>query len=116
MPNQIRGDLVALAKQIEDLVICVGEVDAGYVAYTKSEPFFCIERGSLDELKFAVHDTLVSYVSTFYHVDKSTLNVAFEDIPAKTAPAVPVHRVKPVSRLRPNFDTLDSPPSLLAMV
>lgn len=115
MPHRNRGDLTALAKQLNELEISVAEVGANVIAYTTVEPLFCIERASLDELKSAVSETLASYVSTFYNVERQYVNVNSEEIPRQRR-ALPIQSVRPVSRLRPNFANLDSPRGLLAMV
>ena len=111
-----KGDLAFLANQLKGLEICVAELDSdGFIAYSTAEPFFCLERASLEDLKGAVSGALSSYISTFYHIDMASVSVASEDIPS-VAHKVPVEKANSISRLRPIFDSFGCSESHLAMV
>jgi hypothetical protein len=97
-------DLRHLERRLLELEIEVGCVKKGkYIACSYSEPLFCIERNSEEEAKAAVLEALQSYIRTFYKgLDKKP------DVSLREAPTlIPRQFVKPISKLRPAFETQD---------
>jgi hypothetical protein len=108
MTNIQKGDLAALKKKLGELdILACSRPEGGFTAYTVSEPLFCIDRDTIDDLKSAVTEALANYASTFYHIDKKGVSTVSED-PIVARPSVAEEKVRPVSRLRPDFATFDS--------
>jgi len=114
MPHAHKGDIEVLRNRLTNLSIYGGQTGSTFLAYTTEEPLFCIERDSQEELHRAVADTIVSYAKTFYNLEPVGVGLKSEEIPV-VAP-VPVERINPISRLRPNFDRIDSRSGFLATV
>jgi len=81
------------------------ESDGRFTVLSRSEPQFCFVRGSLAEIDAIVIDTLTSYLRTFWDIEVLDLPLAATSIPL---PAIPVERLKPVSKIRPSFRVKDS--------
>jgi hypothetical protein len=93
--------LDALRERLQDLKITVSRNDGVFTANSYSEPLFCFERPTLDDLKAVVEDTLTSYVKNFYHVENAKVTLANQPV---EIPSVPIERVVPTSELKPSFD------------
>jgi len=68
-----------------------------YVAYSMSEPWFCLERNTEREVGEAVGETVRSYLATFRQIE----NVEVELETQPWASDIPVERLNPISRIRP---------------
>ncbi len=74
-----------------------GEDSERYLAFTKSEPWFCFERASIPEIEEVVRETIVSYARRFYSLELETLNLI------TVPPAIPVEALRSIRGLRPKF-------------
>lgn len=89
-----------LKRALDNFELNGGHTPAGtFLAYSETEPLFCYERNTVEELAEVVSDTLRSYAMTFYHVN---LDVHLELVPA-SSPSIPVERIEPGLRLVPSF-------------
>jgi hypothetical protein len=92
----------ALKKRLSALEICLSQNTEGlYTVFTESEPLFCYDAHSLEEVDELVTDTLTSYAAAFYGV--AGLKVKTASTPAEWS-QVRVEQVRPVSTLHPVFD------------
>jgi len=101
-PTHRYEDVKDLIKCLESLDIVVSADKDGFTVFSKSEPLFCFTRSTHDEIKEVVIDTIKSYVETFYHIEDAVVGAVEEPI-KKEVVAVPRYRLKPVSKLRPEF-------------
>jgi len=94
-------DFRHLERRLGELEIEIGQSETGtFIACSYSEPLFCLERDSEEEAKIAVIETLESYIRAFYKaVDKFELRVL------ESPPVIPHQFVKPISKLRPAFES-----------
>ena len=100
----IPGDEDRLKKVFDRLEINGARTPAGtFLAFSVTEPLFCHERETVEELAAIVSNTLKSYAETFYQVDDAQVRVEFED---RDIPAVPVERIESTLRLLPSFGEL----------
>lgn len=91
-----------LKKVLDRLEITGARTPAGtFLAYSNTEPLFCYERDTKDELTKVIADTIKSYMETFYEVGDVTVRIRSE---ARDIPAVPIERIEPTFRLLPSFD------------
>ena len=89
-------DSVSLDERLSKLDITIAQGrDAKLCVFTTTEPLFCFEADSEDELSRLVADTLESYVQSFYEIDDFTVEV--KKVPLR-APKVPLFPVEPVSK------------------
>lgn len=95
-------DIEALTRVIENLEIEVSQsADGVFTACTTSEPLFCYDADTQEELNELVSDTLVSYAKHFYNLEGLTVNAIstpFEDV------GIQIEQSKPVGRITPTFD------------
>ena len=90
-----------LDKVLDRLDINGGRTSAGtFLAYSMTEPLFCYERDTEEELNAVIADTLKSYVETFYEVENVTVRVKSE---ARDIPTIPIERIESTLRLLPSF-------------
>ena len=90
-----------LDKVLDRLDINGGHTSAGtFLAYSITEPLFCYERDTEEELNAVIADTMKSYVETFYEVENVTVRVKSE---ARDIPTVPIERIESTLRLLPSF-------------
>ena len=92
-------------KRVFDLLEIEGgrTISGSFLAYSVTEPLFCYERRTEDELLEVIVDTLKSYAETFYDVETVTVGVTSE---ARDILAVPVEHIEPTLRLLPSFGDL----------
>ena len=82
-------------------------LDGKYLAFSVTEPLFCYERDTEEELLTVVGDTLKSYVETFYEIEVEHVSVQVTSQPLElNVPDVPIERIEPTSRLLPSFGDL----------
>jgi hypothetical protein len=92
----------AFLARVKDLDIQLSESDDGVLtACTLTEPLFCHDADSREELAVLVRNTLVSYAKHFYGIEG--LGVRTEDAPLRTNP-LPIEVAKPVSGFKAYFD------------
>ena len=102
--DRIPGDDERLKRVLDRLEIEGGHTPAGtFLAFSVTEPLFCHERDTVDELAEVVANSLKSYVETFYQVENLEVRVTSE---ARDVPAVPVERIESTLRLLPSFGEL----------
>ena len=93
-----------LDKILDRLDINGGQTPAGtFLAYSITEPLFCYERDTKEEVIAVIADTMKSYVETFYEVENVTVRITSE---ARDIPAVPIERIEPTLRLLPSFNPI----------
>ena len=97
--NLKSGDIESLQSRLRDLEIIISEIDGGFNVASNRVPLFCFDRSTVEEIQETVRATLVSYISTFYHVN---LEISVERRPIPES--IPVRRVEPVGYLKPIFD------------
>ena len=91
-------------KALDRLEINGGRTPAGaFLAFSITEPLFCYERDTQEELVEVIADTLKSYAETFYEVENVTVQITSE---TRAVPNVPVDRIEPTLRLLPSFGDL----------
>ena len=91
-----------LVKVLDRLDINGGHTPAGtFLAYSITEPLFCYERDTKEEVIAVIVDTMKSYLETFYEVEDVTVRIKSE---ARDIPAVPIERIEPTLRLLPSFN------------
>ncbi len=99
--ESIPGDDERLKRVLDRLEIEGGHTPAGtFLAFSVTEPLFCHERDTVEELAEVVAYTLKSYVETFYQVENLEVRVKSE---TRDIPTVPVERIEPTLRLLPSF-------------
>ena len=77
-----------LRKALDRLKINGGRTPAGaFLAFSITEPLFCYERDTQEELVEVIADTLKSYAETFYEVENVTVQITSE---TRAVPDVPV--------------------------
>jgi hypothetical protein len=96
-------DFRHLQRRLGELEIDIVSTDDGkFLACSYSEPLFCIERDSEEDAKIAVVETLESYIRTFYKtVEKFRIGIQ------EAHPIIPHQFVRPISKLRPEFEDQD---------
>ena len=95
-------DTERLKKILGNLNINCGRTLAGtLLAYSNTEPLFCYERDTEEELIEVIADTIKSYMETFYEIENVKIQIRSE---AHSIPAVPIERIEPTSRLLPSFE------------
>jgi hypothetical protein len=99
--DQVKKDLIALRERLQALEITISQHDGVFTANTYSEPLFCFERPTLEDVKVVVEETITSYVRNFYHVADARVSLADQPVTRST---VPIQRVEPTSHLKPSFD------------
>ena len=99
---KIPSDGERLKRALDRFNLIGGRTPAGtFLAYSETEPLFCYERDTVEELAGLVVDTLRSYARVFYQVD---LQVQVEP-ESPTVPVIPVERIdEPNLRLVPFFE------------
>lgn len=95
-----------LKKVLSNFQIEGARTTAGkFLAYSVTEPLFCYERDSVEELVEVIGDTLKSYAATFYHFEDVEVEITSHPL-SRAVPAVPVERIEPTLRLLPSFGEL----------
>lgn len=85
-------------EKLANLQVYVGQGREGiFTAYTESEPFFCFDGNTLEEVEEQVADTLESYARIFYSAE---IAVKRRD----GAHQVPVERLRPVEIFVPELE------------
>lgn len=85
-------------EKLANLQVYVGQSrDGVFTAYTESEPFFCFDAHSFDEIDEQVADTLESYARVFYGVE---ISVKRRD----GSHQVPVEHLRPVETFVPELE------------
>lgn len=101
MANDPR-DIDALTRTLSDLDVQLSQsADGVFTVCSTSEPLFCFDGDSKEEVSKLVVDTLVSYAKHFFHHDLTGGRT--ETQPLEETP-IPVELSTPVSRLKPVFD------------
>ena len=80
--------------------------DGRFLAYSETEPLFCYERNTEEEILQVISETLQSYIELFYGVDDCTVRITTEPIAAsafRNRATVPIENVAPTSRLLPSL-------------
>ena len=91
-----------LDKILERLDINGGRTLSGtFLAYSITEPLFCYERDTEEELTEIIADTMKSYLETFYEVEDVTVRIKSE---VRDIPTVPIEHIEPTLRLLPSFN------------
>ena len=104
-PN-LPSEVEKLRKVLSDFKIETARTPTGKVlAYSVTEPLFCYERESEEELVAIIGDTLKSYAVTFYHFKDVEVQITSQPLP-HAVPEVPIERIEPISRLLPSFGDL----------
>lgn len=101
MTNETR-DIEAFGRQIAELKIEVSKDENGLLTVcSTTEPLFCYDAHSEEEVETLVTDTLRSYAKHFFNIDGLGIHTKSEPIPQ---PPLPIERGTPVSRVLPVFD------------
>jgi hypothetical protein len=96
------GDFDAFVRQISELDIEISRNEEGVLTVcSTSEPLFCYDANSHEEIDALVQDTIRSYGKHFFKLDLPPFKTASE--PIDTGP-LPVERATPVSRIKTVFD------------
>lgn len=96
------GDIDAFVRQISELNIEVSQNSEGLLTVcSTSEPLFCYDAGSKEEIEALVQDTVRSYGKHFFNIDLPPFSTECE--PIGVSP-LPIERSTPVSRIKPVFD------------
>jgi hypothetical protein len=96
------GDIETFARQISELKIELSQTPEGvFTVRNTSEPFFCYEAETREQLHAWVIDTVRSYARHFFNLDLPPVSTESEDI--EEGP-LPIERSTPVSRIKPVFD------------
>ena len=96
------NDEERLRKVLGCLEINGGRTHAGaFLAYSITEPLFCYERDTEEELAEVIADTRKSYMETFYQVENIQVRVTSE---TRAVPDVPIEHIEPTLRLLPSFE------------
>lgn len=94
-------ELETFARQISGLNIELSQTPEGvFTVRNTSEPFFCYEAETVEQLNAWVVDTVRSYAKHFFNLD---LNLSTESEPIEAGP-LPIERSTPVSRIKPVLD------------
>lgn len=89
-----------LREVLADFNIRVGAtVEGRFIAVSQTEPLFCHECDTEEELKQTVTNTIVSYLETFHHVEGAAVALTEEPL----NPVVPIRSVNPTTRLVPSL-------------
>ena len=97
-------DKERLKKVLDSLDINGGQTLAGtFLAYSNTEPLFCYERDTEEELVEIIANTVKSYVETFYEAKNVTVLIKSE---ARDIPAVPIEHIETTLRLLPSIDNI----------
>lgn len=97
------GDIDTFARQIGELNIELSQSPEGvFTVCTKSEPYFCYDATSKEEIDAWVVDTVRSYGKHFFNIDPK-FGLSTESEPIEASP-LPIERTTPVSRIKPVFD------------
>lgn len=99
---QETGNIDAFVRQISELNIEISQgADGLYTACNCSEPLFCYDAATIQELEVLVQDTVRSYGKHFFNLDLPPFSTEQEPLPEGP---VPIERGTPVSRIKPVFD------------
>ena len=99
---QDTGTVEAFVRQISELKIEISQSAAGvFTVCSTSEPLFCYDGETIEELEVLVQDTVHSYGKHFFNIDLPPFLTESEPIDAGL---LPIERATPVSRIRPIFD------------
>ena len=99
---QETGNFEAFVRQIGELNIEISQgADGLYTVCSTSEPLFCYDAATTEELDALVKDTLRSYGKHFFNLDLPPFST--EQEPLDAGP-VAIERSTPVSRIKPVFD------------
>ena len=80
-------------------------IDGKYLAFSVTEPLFCYERDTEEELNAVIADTIQSYAETFYEIEGFRVEIVSQPL-EHDVPDVPIERIEPTSRLLPSFGDL----------
>lgn len=104
-------DVTKFEEKIRGIEITVGvAADGSYIAFSNSEPSFCIERGTEAEVFKAVSSILTSYAKCFYSAP-SSFNVGIQ-IQELRVPQIPIRDYRPSRGVTPTFSNQSNPPIL----
>lgn len=97
------GDIETFVRQISELHIELSQsADGVLTVCNTSEPYFCYDATSREEIDAWVVDTVRSYGKHFFNID-SKFGLSTECEPIEASP-LPIERSTPVSRIKPVFD------------
>ncbi|WP_031394107.1 hypothetical protein [Sphingomonas sp. STIS6.2] len=102
--NIVKLDYNGLTKLVRDTNVTVAHTDADarvFTVFTESEPLFCYDANSIDEVRSLVIDTFRSYAKHFHDVDG--FEVDFRIVGAETEEKLPIERVLSAQNLEPVF-------------
>ena len=77
--------------------------DGKYLAYSVTEPLFCYERDTEEEIFEVISDTLKSYVETFYQFENVDIHITSQPLVPDVPHTLPIERIEPTSRLLPSI-------------
>jgi hypothetical protein len=99
---QENGNFEAFVRQIGELNIDISQSSDGlYTVCSASEPLFCYDATSVEEIDALVKDTVRSYGKHFFNLDLPPFST--EQKPLDDGP-LQIERGTPISRIRPVFD------------
>ncbi len=99
---QETGNIEAFIRQISELNIEISQNAEGILTVcSTSEPLFCYDATTKEEVDALVQDTVRSYGKHFFNLDLPPFST--EQTPLNEGP-VQIERGTPVSRIRPVFD------------
>lgn len=97
-------ELVEFRQRLSGLEISISEsADGKYTVSTTCEPFFCYERGSIEEISTLVTETITSYASTFYGLQEIGITTRIEPV----SRSVPIEKRTISSKIIPVFERND---------
>lgn len=100
--TQENGNIEAFIRQVSDLEIEISRnAEGSLTVCSTSEPLFCYDAASLEEVESLVQDTVRSYGKHFFNIDLPPFKTEREEI---AEGPVTVERDTPVSRIKPVFD------------
>lgn len=99
---QETGNFEAFVRQISELNIEISQSSDGlYTVCSTSEPLFCYDAASIEEVDALVKDTVRSYGKHFFNLDLPPFSTEQESL---NEGPIPIERTTPVSRIKPVFD------------
>lgn len=100
--TQENGNIEAFIRQISDLEIDISQnAEGSLTVCSTSEPLFCYDASSYEEIEALVQDTVRSYGKHFFNIDLPPFKTEREEIDGGP---LTVERESPVSRIKPVFD------------
>ena len=106
-PVNLPSDGERLKKVLDRLDIQGAETPAGkYLAYSVTEPLFCYERDTEEEILKVIADTLTSYVRSFYQFENADIHVTSQPLAPSVHHTLPIERIEPTLRLLPSIGAL----------